>query len=317
MNALLEKAAIDPLGLQFRWLTKIQKVLVAVDLQAGCEHLVESVARLIGTQSKASVILCHVIENSSAFESEIGVVPDPIPPVVAAAAKSRLETLTNLFLPNINVEIVLRYGHPAVELCACSEDSGVDLIVINTHGYAGLKRFWKGSTAEGVVHRARCAVLVMRMADPRKEAPWQLNRLAVAYDDSEGSRAALALALQLSHTGAGSIDLIRAVKLPTVVMEEMPELAVERELGREREHMQNVCLNIPYIRHVNALVLPGEPAQVIQSVLEEGGYDLLLIGANSRWQLSQYILGTTPERVVRHAPCPVLVLRPSERCECN
>jgi nucleotide-binding universal stress UspA family protein len=44
---------------------------------------------------------------------------------------------------------------------------GADLIALTSHGYTGLRRVWLGSTAERVVHHARCPVLVVRELNRR------------------------------------------------------------------------------------------------------------------------------------------------------
>jgi nucleotide-binding universal stress UspA family protein len=57
---------------------------------------------------------------------------------------------------------VVREGKPHVEICDAAKVLEVDLIVLTTHGYTGLKHVWLGSTAERVVREARRPVLVVR-----------------------------------------------------------------------------------------------------------------------------------------------------------
>lgn len=53
-------------------------------------------------------------------------------------------------------------GHPASQVCEYAEREGVDLIIIATHGWTGLKHFLIGSTAERVVQHATCPVLTIK-----------------------------------------------------------------------------------------------------------------------------------------------------------
>jgi hypothetical protein len=55
-----------------------------------------------------------------------------------------------------------RHTPPAAALAQLAADIRADLVVVGTHGRAGLKRFLLGSVAEGVVRLAPCPVLVVR-----------------------------------------------------------------------------------------------------------------------------------------------------------
>jgi nucleotide-binding universal stress UspA family protein len=53
----------------------------------------------------------------------------------------------------------------------------------------------------------------------------------------------------------------------------------------------------------------GDPATTICAVAEELGVDVIIIGSHGRTGVSRLFLGSTSEHVLRHAPCPVLVVR--------
>lgn len=58
--------------------------------------------------------------------------------------------------------IVVRYGSPFAEITSAAKTLKVDLIILTTHGYTGLKHVFMGSTAERVVRHAPCPVLTVR-----------------------------------------------------------------------------------------------------------------------------------------------------------
>jgi universal stress protein A len=58
----------------------------------------------------------------------------------------------------------LRIGNPFEEIVNAAKETGVDLIVIGSHGYGGLGRLLLGSTAERVIQYAPCPVLVVKEA---------------------------------------------------------------------------------------------------------------------------------------------------------
>lgn len=79
------------------------------------------------------------------------------------AAREKLTKLANRAIPKeVKCRVEVRCG-PAYE-CAieAARERGVDLIVLTTHGYTGLKHVLMGSTAERVVRHAPCPVLVVR-----------------------------------------------------------------------------------------------------------------------------------------------------------
>jgi universal stress protein A len=61
------------------------------------------------------------------------------------------------------------------------------------------------------------------------------------------------------------------------------------------------------------LVHIGRPYEEIITVAKEHKADLIIIATHGRSGLKHAFLGSTAERVVRHAPCPVLVVRERER----
>ena len=63
-------------------------------------------------------------------------------------------------------------------------------------------------------------------------------------------------------------------------------------------------------RPATARIRPGGPWSKIVSLLEEQAFDLCVIGTQGRTGLARVLLGSVTEKVVRHAPCSVLVVRP-------
>jgi universal stress protein A len=57
---------------------------------------------------------------------------------------------------------LVRSGVAFDEIAKVARELKVDLIILSTHGHTGLKHVFLGSTAENVVRRAPCAVLVVR-----------------------------------------------------------------------------------------------------------------------------------------------------------
>lgn len=65
----------------------------------------------------------------------------------------------------LNVVRALRSGSPIAHILQYAQETGIDLIVMGTHGRSGFSHFLLGSVAENVVRRAPCSVLTVRPAD--------------------------------------------------------------------------------------------------------------------------------------------------------
>ena len=78
-------------------------------------------------------------------------------------ARARLEEFAAAHLTGIeNLELVIGVGTPHVEIVRLAEDKQADLVVIATHGRGFISHAILGSTAERVLRRAPCPVLVIR-----------------------------------------------------------------------------------------------------------------------------------------------------------
>ena len=120
-------------------------------------------ARLLG----ARVVCLHVV---GPVVQPVGWTPlaEPLP---AAELGEQLEESAARDLPafskspefeGLDVEDLITRGDPAAEIVRAAEERGCGLIVISSHGRAGLGRILFGSTAESVVRHARCPVLVVK-----------------------------------------------------------------------------------------------------------------------------------------------------------
>jgi nucleotide-binding universal stress UspA family protein len=83
---------------------------------------------------------------------------------VKAACKGRLERIIKeeTMDPKRIEKTLVRFGRAFHEIAHAAETLKVDLIIISTHGYTGLKHALLGSTTERVVRHASCPVLVVR-----------------------------------------------------------------------------------------------------------------------------------------------------------
>jgi len=150
---------------------RFQKILVPTDFSPASSQAVPY-ARELARLHQAEILLVHVMElphYPTLFEGTALVVP-PIDETLRTQLSAQLEKSARDLAAESGVRCraVLREGPATHELLACAKEENVDLVVIATHGYTGLKHMLLGSTAEQVVRHAGCPVLTIR-ADLAKD----------------------------------------------------------------------------------------------------------------------------------------------------
>lgn len=136
-------------------------ILVAVDLSEEASQVAEKAARL-ATASGAQLHVVHAIEPLSfAYGGDIPIDFSTIQEEIQQQAETQLRSLCErLQLPRERLHIVL--GRPENEIHSLADKLTADLVVVGSHGRHGFALLL-GSTANGVLHGAKCDVLAMRV----------------------------------------------------------------------------------------------------------------------------------------------------------
>ncbi|MCB1867813.1 MAG: universal stress protein [Gammaproteobacteria bacterium] len=139
-----------------------RNVLVAVDFSEESKAVVKK-AFEIAARNQASLILLHVVEYASSMYA--GDIPLPedlnLDRDLAEQAVLKLKALANENgIPEAAQYVEI--GIPKREIVRLAEEHEADLIVVGSHGRHGLQLLL-GSTANGVLHQAKCDVLAVRV----------------------------------------------------------------------------------------------------------------------------------------------------------
>jgi universal stress protein A len=141
-----------------------KNVLVAVDLAGETVPVLQRAVDRLATGGQLSVV--HVLEPFYFYygmEPAIGTLPDSFEADMLGRARDQLAKASRPFdIPPARQ--YLERGHPATQILRLAEDKGVDLIIVGSHGRHGW-RLLLGSTANAVLHGARCDVLAVRIAE--------------------------------------------------------------------------------------------------------------------------------------------------------
>jgi nucleotide-binding universal stress UspA family protein len=223
---------------------------------------------------------------------------------------------------------VIAPGNAARSIVRYLAEVEADLVVMTTHGRGPLQRAWLGSTADGVIRRSPCPVLLLR---PDEEAsagadpvdlgarPGPFGSVVLPLDGSEAAERAFDPLPPLMEVG-GSVRLLRAV--PPFVAGGSPYLphAVREAHDHEQvrkasaEYLEGFSARVEALGFtVRAKVLTaGQPASAILATAEEDGADLIAMSTSGRGGAARLILGSVADKVVRGAPCPILLSRTPE-----
>ena len=140
---------------------KLKKILVPVDFSE-CSAKALQYAIAFAEQFHASLTLAYVIEiNYGAGEAAI-IDLEKTKREMIEEGKRKIATLARQTPKAIPTGTVVETGTPYDEIVRLTEELEIDLVIMSTHGRAGLKRFFIGSTTEKVVRHASCPVLVVR-----------------------------------------------------------------------------------------------------------------------------------------------------------
>jgi nucleotide-binding universal stress UspA family protein len=137
------------------------------------------------------------------------------------------------------------------------------------------------------------------------------ERILVAVDGSESSDRALAKALELAVlTGAHVTALAIEGPLPAYAA----TIAEVDEVKREKDSFFRSLAERVRVEagrsevDLDVELRAGHAAETISTFAADGGYDLVVLGRRGHF-LRDHLLGSTGDRVVEHAPCPVMIVR--------
>ncbi len=158
----------------------------------------------------------------------------------------------------------------------------------------------------------------------QNRAVWpQLRRILLPTDFSGCANYALPYAAAIARATKATIICVHVVEtvvpavgysglaepLPLADISEQLEDSAEREMPKLTECDECTGLDLEEV------IVHGDPAAEIVRVAAEREVDLIVVSSHGRTGLGRIIFGSTAEAIVRHAACPVLVVKPPEQDE--
>jgi len=205
----------------------------------------------------------------------------------------------------VDVNPLVVTGIPIREIIDASEN--YDLIVMGTAGRAGISLLLLGSVAQKVIRFASCPVLVIRGDQPGGLA---CHRILIPTDGTDLTRAAITHGLEIARTFRAEVTALSVSNVRNI------PVSSGGNAGECTPHTGQEAVD--YVADKGRkLSIKVKPVVVTGSVANEiirasADHDLRVMGTSGRTGFEYLRLGSVAEKTVRHARCPVLVVRAPE-----
>lgn len=212
------------------------------------------------------------------------------------------KTYTNL---TKSKNLYVKVDNPADAILDVARKIKSNLILMGGKVTEESSRYKTGTTIESVVRSSTKPVWICQRD--------KIAKIICGIDGSPSSRKALKFAIDLAERYSAHLCIIHAIPsyLPVFGMS-------ERIITREEEKFKNQTtkkimkflnsFNLKKIQH-ESLFEWGVPANILLDHAEDFNFDLIVIGAKGHSKLYHVLLGSTAEKILRYAPCSLLVVR--------
>jgi len=275
------------------------KLLIGYDGSDGGRDALE-LARVFGEANEAGALVVTVLPYG----------PLPVPyEILEAEEAERAQPLFDEAMARLDgVPIETRAfggGSPAGVINDLAEREEIETIVVGGPHRGPVGRTVIGSVADGLLHGAPCEVLVAPRGYAGEER-MPFRTIAVAYDDTPESKAALVRAEEIALAYRATI-VIFTVAAPVAVVPGAAGYtpAILPEAGAI---VTKAVKGVDARLAATGRALSGVPGPAIVAACEEAGADLLVSGSRHYGPVMRVLLGSVSTQLAHKAPCPVLVV---------
>ena len=184
-----------------------------------------------------------------------------------------------------------------------------DFVVMGTHGLRGFQRWILGSEADRMLRSCPVPLLTMNAAKGARTVPPAIRSILVTTDFSEGTSEALKYAFSIAQECQARITLLHVVDQVTVESSVKSSLPTIDAVRRQLEKLVPAEAR-PWCE-VKTRVEVGVPYDTVLKMQKSEKADLVVMNVHGKGLIDRALLGSTAERVVRAAMCPVLLIPPA------
>jgi nucleotide-binding universal stress UspA family protein len=236
--------------------------------------------------------------------------------------KAKLEAVAApLRVEGFKVETTAAQNDAVGAILVAADQDPDTLITISTHGRSGVGRWVLGRVTDKVVRHATHPTLVVRSREGQvTPATPKLERIILPLDGSEMSSSAIPYAVDLAKALGVGITLVRSISPlaygdafvdynPSVYDDLTAEIQTDVSDYLAQKAGEIKCMGIS---DVTGQGIDGHPATAILDEVGDYGDRIVVMATHGRAGIGRWVLGSVADRVMRHSPGPVLMVRPRE-----
>jgi nucleotide-binding universal stress UspA family protein len=281
---------------------KYRKILVAFDGSAGGENALLQAFRL-ASDEKSWITVTTVVPKYSG-DLDLTAVGDIHDALIRPGEALLAQAASLAKREGVLVKAVLEEGETHERLVDLAEAENCGVIVMGRSGMSALQRALIGSVTARVIGHSRRDILVV----PRGTGIGWKNIL-LATDGSKNSDEAAEKAIVFARAYGGRIGIVSVVDLPDELYAEAPSL-VEKLVKKAREYVDKVqTMAAVAAVETETYVREGQSHRIIVALAGDIQADLIVMGSHGRSGIKRLLMGSVTEKVIGHAPCPVLVVK--------
>ncbi len=276
----------------------------------------------LAKEFRAKLYLCHVIDISSVAMYGEGFL-EPLDRETRITDYAHEDLRRLIGDQPVDWEPLIMVGHTAGEIARLAEEKDADLVVSATHGRSGLKRLVLGSVTERLMRTLPCPLLVVRSPEQNLAASMnkeiRFQRILVGCDFSPDSDLTFQYGLSLAQEFQSEVHLAHVIEPPVYkdllrptleekegFQQDLRKKLNEKLTGMVPEEVHNWCTS-------KTTLLAGQPHEELTKYAVVHNVDLIVLGVRGHSLVETLFVGSTTDRVVREAPCPVLSVRPTAK----
>jgi nucleotide-binding universal stress UspA family protein len=256
-----------------------------------------------------SLVLVHAVYFD---QEEFAILPSQMEKRFEVGTHVCLKAKKNIkdeFGLNGSVESLICEGEPPEVIVETAQGKKADLIALGTYGRKGLRRLLMGSVTSQVILNSPCDVLVVKKACDKCAGTYE--SLLVPFDGSASSQKALIRACELSKSDDSEVSVLYVIPRYEEMMEFFKTDTIKKSLYEEAEKIAQGAKKIATAQgvQIKAVVQEGHAGEKIVEIAEKFGNDLIVMGTHGWRGMDKAMLGSTAERIIAYASCPILIVK--------
>ncbi len=274
------------------------KILFATDFSPNSKTAMQFIKKMGGLY-KIELTLIHVIQSfwkdwfvSGEYQKE---------------ASQRLITWQSELTETSQIKTpIVEYGNPADVILQNAANKRINLILLGSRAAQHGGRYKTGSTIENVARYAKQSVFICKNNT--------VSKILCGIDGSEASARALQFAMDLALLFSASLGIVSA--LPSCECNPLGMSDRQIKKCEEKSYQEEITKLDTFLKRFDFSGIkmekhftPGIPANVVLDRAEDFNHDLIVVGAKGHSLLHCVLIGSTVEKILRYAPCSLLVVR--------